>query len=1221
MCYRNVLLVIGTYFALIISTQNSISQCNNGTYSLSDYVNIASSQTISSSVISEVSGLTYNDVSGQFLVVSDDGRAARRRINGGWAAIFYNDWSGNSCDDSAFSDTEAITYMSSNGISHQYAIADERERVITFVNISDNQNTLSYPVNSYVELSGLSTCGGNDGIEGLAYDVFSNKMYVAIERNSQSIYSFDVPSNINGQTVSVTEVVNLGNLPGLDTYSTHGIDILPNRNIIALVTKPGSGDNGLFDRMIIELTPCGALIGQHDLEPTITNSAELEGVVAAQGDIYVTGEYGLLYQLQRQVASFNLSLTNPGLGDSFTAGSSIPITWSSDNVSGNVKIELIQVTNTIQTLISSTPNDGIQTVNLPSNLSTSNNYAIRISSIDNPSISDLGQNFTITSPSVTVTSPATGDSYNSGANTTVTWTSNVSGNVSIDLYRNQTLVENLNASTTGDGSASVSLPPVSTTYTNYQVKVTNISNPSVFDYSGLFTIAVTPEINAVIVSGSNPIIAGDNVQVDWSDNIPENVTISLLLNNSVIATLENSTPSDQSQMVTLPSNLGTGSNYRISVRSVNDNTLFSNSAAFTINEQPIANNDIDLTVTNDAVGSISGTTFSIAGMSFRNQGDMAASAFTAAAYISTDQTIDLSDQRIGTIATYAGLGVNASVSESYSFDYSGFNLAPGTYYVGIYVDADQQQTELIESNNSAVISSPTIVISNGGNGGNCVDIASSIMSENFETGIGSCEQSTTDNMNWSRTNRRTPSNYTGPSAANNGSYFLYVEASRNYNRTATITSPCLDMNNVNNPKMNFSYHMYGSAMGSLTISVITSSNQKIPVFTKNGNQGDQWHNANIDLTNYSNDNIKIEITGRVGTSYRSDIAIDNITIEDSQGCPQVGTPCDDGNDCTAGEQYDIACNCVGGQYIDADNDGFCIGEDTDDNDACVPVADGSCQSCTQTISAPYTDGFDSGMGDWTQLSSDDTDWNRTSSKTPSNSTGPEGAAVGSHYIFIESSGRTRGYPYKVASIMSQCIDLSSLSTPTLSFKYHMLGSTMGSLNIYIQDTDSGNTTHVFTQSGNKGNQWHNSVTNLSSFSNKTVRFIIEGTTGYSYRSDMAVDAFSVTDAGQALQLTESRSLDITSEEIEIQENIGDLTAYPNPAIDFVNVKFESNVDDVATMTLTNHVGQIVSEQRIELEEGQINQTLKVSDYTPGIYHLSIIHKDTRMTKKLLVIKN
>ncbi len=37
----------------------------------------------------------------------------------------------------------------------------------------------------------------------------------------------------------------------------------------------------------------------------------------------------------------------------------------------------------------------------------------------------------------------------------------------------------------------------------------------------------------------------------------------------------------------------------------------------------------------------------------------------------------------------------------------------------------------------------------------------------------------------------------------------------------------------------------------------------------------------------------------------------------------IGTPCDDGNDCTVGETYDNNCNCSGGVEEDTDNDGIC----------------------------------------------------------------------------------------------------------------------------------------------------------------------------------------------------------------------------------------------------------------------------------------------------------
>ena len=64
-------------------------------------------------------------------------------------------------------------------------------------------------------------------------------------------------------------------------------------------------------------------------------------------------------------------------------------------------------------------------------------------------------------------------------------------------------------------------------------------------------------------------------------------------------------------------------------------------------------------------------------------------------------------------------------------------------------------------------------------------------------------------------------------------YYLYIEtfSPRVRGDKATILTPYL-----NGPQcMNFSYHMYGSDIGSLNI---FANNQRI--FSKSGNQGNQW---------------------------------------------------------------------------------------------------------------------------------------------------------------------------------------------------------------------------------------------------------------------------------------------------------------------------------------------------------------------------------------------
>ena len=66
------------------------------------------------------------------------------------------------------------------------------------------------------------------------------------------------------------------------------------------------------------------------------------------------------------------------------------------------------------------------------------------------------------------------------------------------------------------------------------------------------------------------------------------------------------------------------------------------------------------------------------------------------------------------------------------------------------------------------------------------------------------------------------------------------------------------------------------------------------------------------------------------------------------------------------------------------------------------------------------------------------------------------------YVYIEtSSPRVQGDNAKLVKS-----GLSFSTIKCLSFYYHMYGSTMGTLNVYVGNTK------IFTKSGNQGNSWH-----------------------------------------------------------------------------------------------------------------------------------------------------
>ncbi|MBA6156765.1 fibronectin type III domain-containing protein [Tenacibaculum sp. S7007] len=161
--------------------------------------------------------------------------------------------------------------------------------------------------------------------------------------------------------------------------------------------------------------------------------------------------------------------------------------------------------------------------------------------------------------------------------------------------------------------------------------------------------------------------------------------------------------------------------------------------------------------------------------------------------------------------------------------------------------------------------------------------------------------------------------------------------------------------------------------------------------------------------------------------------------------------------------------------------------------------------CSSTVSSfPYNEGFESGIGAWTQDSSDNFDWSRDASGTPSSSTGPSAAAAGTYYMYTESSNPN--YPTKTAIFNSPCFDLSGVDTPKMKFKYHMYGSSMGTLKLEVQEEGSSTWTSVWNKSGDQGNSWKDAEVSLAA---KKVKVRFHLTTASSYRSDAAIDVITV----------------------------------------------------------------------------------------------------------------
>ena len=126
-------------------------------------------------------------------------------------------------------------------------------------------------------------------------------------------------------------------------------------------------------------------------------------------------------------------------------------------------------------------------------------------------------------------------------------------------------------------------------------------------------------------------------------------------------------------------------------------------------------------------------------------------------------------------------------------------------------------------------------------------------------------------------------------------------------------------------------------------------------------------------------------------------------------------------------------------------------------------------------------------------------WTRLSGQTASSGTGPTGAATGSYYVYTEANG---GNDRKVFVLTSPNVTLSEVTL--LSFSYHMLGDTMGSLEMQLQSATEG-WFSVWSIWGNQGNEWLRAAVVIPP-DTEAVRFV--GITGTSWSSDISLDDFA-----------------------------------------------------------------------------------------------------------------
>lgn len=308
----------------------------------------------------------------------------------------------------------------------------------------------------------------------------------------------------------------------------------------------------------------------------------------------------------------------------------------------------------------------------------------------------------------------------------------------------------------------------------------------------------------------------------------------------------------------------------------------------------------------------------------------------------------------------------------------------------------------------------------------------------------------------------TPSGGTGPAGdhtTGSGNY-VYVETSCSSSAFwhGTLFTPCYDASTLQNPTLSFWTHMFGSAMGTLSVQQLNAQGGWSTIYTIAGDQGMEWQLHLVPLVPVGGQ-IQVRFFYVRGTSFTSDCCLDDIAI----GEPTTGG------------------NCIAPGFEDFEN-------------AVQPTN----SPCATNVGGTLPPG-------WANAGGNDIDWRAWSGSTPSGGTGPSanhshnGSATGK-YVYVEVSGCALG---DVATLNTPCWDASSVTTPSIEFWYHLYGAAAGRLDLQ-ELRPGGQWVTVWSVAGDQGNQWRQGAALMSPWGG-VVRARFRYERGSSFQSDCAID--------------------------------------------------------------------------------------------------------------------
>ncbi|MDI6839983.1 MAG: Ser-Thr-rich GPI-anchored membrane family protein [bacterium] len=209
----------------------------------------------------------------------------------------------------------------------------------------------------------------------------------------------------------------------------------------------------------------------------------------------------------------NVQVVLPNGGEVLNGGQSYNITWNTSGGGGDVRIDYSTNGGSLwNTIIKSTPDDGLYSWTVPNKPTTQGRVKVTHTSCIPTNTDASDANFTIRA--IEVTSPNSKLCWVIGKPYDIKWITTVGGDVKLELYKGGSLFETIASSTQNDSLYSWTVPTSCTPDTNYKVKITVISEPSINDYSDVNFI-ICRQIQILYPNGGEWLRVDSTYDIKW----------------------------------------------------------------------------------------------------------------------------------------------------------------------------------------------------------------------------------------------------------------------------------------------------------------------------------------------------------------------------------------------------------------------------------------------------------------------------------------------------------------------------------------------------------------------------------------------------------------------------------------------------------------------------------------------------------------------------------